>query len=98
MNNEHVHPVFASILNRQLGRNLGPLSTGHYVQIGMGLGFYVPERDYADLQALANVTRRTQFLGITKTGEPLFGTREEIAAHPESAGLIAWIAPQGDAR
>ena len=74
--------------------NLGPLTAGHYVQISLGTGFYVPERDFAELQKLANLTRKIQFLGVTKSGESMFGTREEIAARPDSAGLIAWIVPQ----
>ena len=74
---------------------VGPLTSGHYVQIGMGMGFYVPEEDYQRVQALADETRKVQFLGVTRNGQPLTGRRDEINNHPESAGMIAWIVPQG---
>lgn len=77
--------------------NLGPLESGHYVQIGMGLGFYVPEAAFQAAQAAANESRKVQFLGVTKAGEPITGTRESIFDHPESAGLVAWIVPAGEA-
>jgi hypothetical protein len=92
---DNVHPIIAAALTRQLEpHNMGPLTAGHYIQVGMGFGFYVPEADFAELQKLANVTHRIQFLGVTTTGEPIYGTREEIHARPDSAGLIAWIVPQ----
>jgi hypothetical protein len=74
--------------------NLGPLDRGHYIQVGIGTGFYVPEDDFQTLQARANETHTVQFLGVTKAGAPILGTREEIHANPESAGLVAWIMPR----
>jgi hypothetical protein len=72
----------------------GPLQAGHYVQISLGLGFYVPESDYKDLQREANRTNRTQYLGVTKSGQPLRGeSRDSVISHPESAGVVAWIVP-----
>jgi hypothetical protein len=85
---------FESLVRLASPRNFGPLTAGHYVQVGLGFGFYVPELDFAELQALANVTRNIQFLCVTKAGAPLYGTREEILEHPESAGVVAWIVPQ----
>jgi hypothetical protein len=73
--------------------NLGPLDRGHYIQIGLGTGFYIPEADYQTAQSLANESRQVQFVGVTKAGLAIHGTREEIHANPESAGVIAWIMP-----
>ena len=73
--------------------NLGPLDRGHYIQIGLGTGFYVPESDFQLVQGRANETGRVQFLGVTKAGAPIHGTRDEIHANSESAGLVAWIMP-----
>lgn len=74
--------------------NMGPLDRGHYVQIGLGTGFYIPESDYEQAQAAADETRKCQFVGVTKAGYGLHGTREEILENPESSGVIAWIFPK----
>lgn len=74
--------------------NLGPLERGHYIQIGLGTGFYIPEADYQAAQARANELRAVQFVGITKGGKALHGTRDEIHGNRDSAGLVAWIFPQ----
>lgn len=74
--------------------NLGPLNRGHYIQIGLGTGFYVPEADFQQVQERADETRQVQFLGVTKEGTPIHGTRDDIHANPQSAGLIAWIVPK----
>lgn len=73
---------------------VGPLTEGHYVQLGLGLGFYVPESDFQVAQQRANETGKVQFLGISKDGRALHGTREEIKAMPDLAGQIAWIVPR----
>jgi hypothetical protein len=72
----------------------GPLQAGHYVQISLGLGFYVPESDYKDLQREANRTNRTQYLGVTKSGQALRGASlAEVISHPDSAGVVACLVP-----
>jgi len=77
---------------------LGPLTAGRYIQLAMGLGFYVPESDFQTVQELANVTGRVQFLGVTRDGAAIVGTsRAEILEREDSAGLVAWIVPQGAA-
>lgn len=76
---------------------LGPVTTGHYIQIGMGLGFYVPESDYQLAKRTANATHRVQFLGVTLGGDPIHASREEILNREDSAGLVAWILPDGGA-
>lgn len=74
---------------------LGPLTAGRYIQIGMGLGFYVPESDFKTVQDLANITGRVQFLGVTHAGAAILGaSRDEILEREDSAGLVAWIVPQ----
>ena len=74
---------------------LGPLTAGRYIQISLGLGFYVPEEDFNSVQALANATGRVQFLGITKAGAAIVGaSRDELLTREDSAGLVAWIVPQ----
>lgn len=75
-------------------RNLGPLESGVFIPVAAGAGFYVPELEYHELKALATATKRVQFLGVTKDGRCLFGTREQILDSPESAGLVAWIHPE----
>ncbi|HET6220151.1 MAG TPA: hypothetical protein VFE27_24195 [Acidobacteriaceae bacterium] len=77
----------------QPGGILGPLKDGHYVQVGMGVGFYVPEADFQTVQRLANETGKVQFLSVDRLGRPLRGSREELLANPECAGVIAWITP-----
>jgi len=72
----------------------GPLTSGHYVQLGMGMGFYVPEADYELAQYRANETGKVQFLAVDKAGNALHGTREELLANPEMSGQIAWIVPR----
>jgi len=76
--------------------NLGPIEQGHYIQIGLGTGFYIPESDYEAAQSRANEMRQVQFVGVTRAGIPIHGTRDEIHANPESAGLVAWIFPKHD--
>lgn len=73
--------------------NVGALTAGHYVQVGMGMGFYVPEEAFQSAQSKANLTGKIQFLGVTKNGVQIHGTREEILDHPNSAGVVAWIVP-----
>lgn len=73
---------------------LGPLTQGHYIQVGMGTGFYVPEADYQLALARATESRAVQFLGVTKAGAAIHGTRDDIHQHPHSAGVIAWIFPE----
>jgi hypothetical protein len=75
--------------------NLGPLDRGHYIQIGLGTGFYIPECDYQAALTRANDLHQVQFVGVTKGGQAIHGTHEEIHGHPESAGVIAWIMPGG---
>ncbi|HEY2351968.1 MAG TPA: hypothetical protein VGH83_05625 [Candidatus Acidoferrum sp.] len=75
--------------------NTGPLTRGHYVQIGIGIGFYVPEDAFQCVQSIANETGQTQFLGVTKDGRALHTSRDELLAQPDLAGGIAWIVPQG---
>ena len=75
--------------------NVGPLQSGHYVQVGLGMGFYVPESDFEALQERANQTHKIQFLGVTKAGIPLTGSREQILDDPNTAGVCAWIVPAG---
>lgn len=82
----------ADLLADQL--NLGPLSHGHYIQVGLGTGFYIPESAYQAAQAHANETRTVQFVGVARNGAALFGTRDEIHADPDSSGVVAWIFPQ----
>lgn len=95
LQNHDRHSLVSEILEfRAAPKNLGPLNDGHYVQVGLGFGFYVPESDYQELQRLANTTGRIQFLGITRDGNPLYGSRDAITAHPDSAGCIAWIVPK----
>jgi len=72
---------------------LGPLDRGHYIQVGLGTGFYVPEAEYQQAQAQANETRSVQFIGVTKAGAAIRGTRDEIHANPDSSGVVAWIMP-----
>lgn len=81
----------AGLMDHQI--NLGPLERGHYIQVGMATGFYIPEADYQTAQARANELHTIQFVGVTKAGAALHGDREEILAHPESAGIVAWITP-----
>ena len=83
--------------NRGLGAELspvvGPLRAGHYVQIALGLGFYVPEADYQRAQELANESGKVQFLGVTRDGRALAGTREQVLTSADSAGVCAWVVP-----
>jgi hypothetical protein len=74
--------------------NLGPLTGGEYIKVGINTGFYVPKADYDLLKTKADETGKLQFLGVTKSGAPIHGTREEILDHPESVGLVAWIKPE----
>ncbi|HKD38223.1 MAG TPA: hypothetical protein VKB78_15525, partial [Pirellulales bacterium] len=60
------------------------MNDGHYIAVGAGFGFFVSERDFRDLQDLANALGKVQFLGVTRDGQSLFGTREEILEHPDS--------------
>lgn len=73
---------------------LGPLTEGHYITIGCNVGFYLPELDFQAAQSRANELRKIQFLGLTRDGEILSGTREEILEHPDSAGVVAWVLPK----
>lgn len=81
-------------LSWQPGGIFGPLNDGHYVQVGMGLGFYVPEADFQIVQRLANESRKVQFLSVDRLGRPLYGSRDELLTNPECAGVIAWIVPR----
>ncbi|HTH42865.1 MAG TPA: hypothetical protein VL498_06855 [Terracidiphilus sp.] len=81
-------------LTWQPGGILGPLNEGHYVQVGIGLGFYVPEADFETVQRLANETRKVQFLSVDRLGRPLYGSREDLLNNPDCAGVIAWIVPR----
>jgi hypothetical protein len=76
-------------------QNFGPLTDGHYVQLGIGMGFYVPEADYQIAQRRANETLKVQFLSVDSLGRALHGTREELLGNPECKAGIAWIVPQG---
>lgn len=71
--------------------NLGTLTAGHYVQVGMGMGFYVPEESYQAVQQIANETGRVQFLTVDKEGQPIHGTRDECLERGN--GCVAWIVP-----
>ena len=73
---------------------VGPLTRGHYIQIGMGIGFYVPEADYQLAQSRANQTRLVQFLAVTRDGRAVHGSRRELLDRRDLAAGIAWIVPQ----
>ena len=73
---------------------LGPLTAGHYIQIGMGAGFFVPERDYETAQGIANATRRVTFLAVSHEGKTIICADRDRALIVATAGLIAWITPQ----
>lgn len=68
---------------------------GVYIQVGLGNGFYIPKADYDRAQALADETRKVQFVGLARDGSGLHGTREELLYNPNLAGFIAWIFPTG---
>jgi hypothetical protein len=73
---------------------VGPLTAGHYIQVGSGCGFYVPVEAFDAAQSLANESGRVQFLGVTQSGQALSGSRDEILSNPDSAGVVAWITPK----
>lgn len=75
---------------------IGPVTKGHWVQVGMGIGFYVPEEAYQCVQAIADDTRRVQFLAVTKDGRAIHASRDELVSNPEVSGGIAWIVPHHD--
>lgn len=92
-----LHSIIDQTLNPFTSRQIaGPLREGHYVQISLGMGFYVPEAAFHAAQQRATATGRIQFLGVTRDGRVLQGERETILAHPDSAGLLAWIVPGGE--
>lgn len=74
---------------------LGPLRSGRWIQLTLGIGFFVPEADFLQLQERANKTGRIQFLAVEDDGRPVHGTREQLLANPKIKGGIAWIVPAG---
>lgn len=91
-----LHSIIDQALNPFTSRQIaGPLREGHYVQISLGMGFYVPEAAFHAAQQRATTTGHIQFLGITRDGRVLEGDRETILAYPDSAGLVVWIVPGG---
>lgn len=52
-------------------QNVGPLTSGRWIQVGGSLGFFVPESDYQLAQLEADLTGRVQFLGVTRDGRAL---------------------------
>lgn len=89
-----LHSIIDQALNPFTSRQIaGPLREGHYVQISLGMGFYVPEVAFHAAQQRATATGRIQFLGVARDGRVLEGDHETILGHPDSAGLVAWIVP-----
>lgn len=70
---------------------IGPLTDGMYVQLGMGVGFYVPLEAYNLLKRKANDTRQIQFLTVDSAGNPITGSRDECLVR--GAGAVAWVTP-----
>lgn len=90
---DHDSHTFNRDLGAELSPIVGPLRAGHYVQIALGLGFYVPESDYQCAQELANETGKVQFIGVTRDGRALAGTRDHVLNSADSAGVCAWVVP-----
>lgn len=74
------------------GRITGPLAEGHYINLCIGLGFYVPEDDFQIAQEKANKTGCTQFLSVDSFGQAVHGSRDHCMEF--GSGCIAWITPE----
>ncbi len=70
---------------------IGPLTDGVYIQVGMGLGFYVPVDAYNQAKRQANQTRQIQYLTVDSAGNPFSGSREDCLDC--GAGAVAWVTP-----
>jgi len=66
---------------------------GHFIQVSMGHGFYIPEADFKLAQERANQLGKVQFVGLAHDGSAIHATREELHVDARCEGHIAWILP-----
>jgi hypothetical protein len=70
----------------------GPLTEGAWINVGFGMGFYVPQPAFDECKRIARETRIIQFLTVTRDGTPFHGTRDECL--DKGFGCVAWITPE----
>jgi hypothetical protein len=91
---EHVSPIL-----RLIAESLDPRITEAkpgfvWIQVGLGIGFWLPERAYTIAKGLANQTGKPQFVGLDRNGAAIHSTsRDALRLDPKATGEIAWIFP-----
>lgn len=85
--------IFAAILGPLTSRP-GIEQGGHFIQVGVCSGFYIPEADYQLALDRANESGKVQFVGLAKNGSGIHATREALHVDPNCDGYIAWIFPE----
>lgn len=85
--------VWAAMLGPTI-KPAGIAEGGHFITVGYCGGFYIPETDYLAALAIANETRKVQFVGLAKDGSGIHASREALHVDPNCDGYIAWIFPE----
>lgn len=92
---KNVHSLFGALLGPIMPRSMGGKEEGgHFIPIGLGGGFYIPEADFQLAQGHANITGKVQFVGLAKDGSAIHATREALHVDANCDGFIAWIFPE----
>ncbi len=77
-------------------RPAGDPADWHYIPVGLGWGFYIPEKDFQFALEQASLQHRIWFVANMRDGRVKHSTsRDALYNDPHCNGEIAWIHPNG---